>query len=119
MLVTRRKQNPSIQLHPVPHLKQELYGLSLVAKIWRSNREGCVPRKTPDGVFIVDDAQWYAMPTQASDNAKSVKVTADDYGAADGLLSVPDWIFLCHMDSCEVFLEIFYPGCFWRLGVAM
>jgi hypothetical protein len=74
-------ENPALQVHPPSQIEQGRDRGTFIAQVVNPDRVIGVSGKSGYRIFIIDDANWHTVATQASNNAKTLIIAANDDGS--------------------------------------
>src|SRR5665213_500258 len=78
VLVARGVEYPSFQVLLSARAKEKINGGFPITKPGCRNVGSCVPRKTPDAIFVIDDTHGDSVTTETPGNSQSVKIASDN-----------------------------------------
>jgi hypothetical protein len=76
-----RKEYPILQIEALGNIEEYFDSRDFVLEIRYTQTVSRKPGKPRNGVFVVENENWYPLSTQASNNAKTLVVATDDDGS--------------------------------------
>src|SRR5580658_2610149 len=80
LLISRGKQDPTLQVEALADVEERLHGSLLIAQIGHSKSKGSVARVTSDRVFVVENADGNTVSSQAANDAEPLVVATEHDG---------------------------------------